>query len=432
MKKSELIAVMMVAGLAILGCERMRGGQMVEPIQPKELTAVAEQGEVKADTSKDENSSQPVEEGPEIRSAAETQGTAVAEPRTVVRPSEAIGAAVLVVNRDNITAEDVIRRIRPELESIAATYNENVYERRAEGLIGQATRDLVSETLLYRQVSERISEEQSPVIDKVVEKEVTRLANQEAGGSMVRLEVMLREQGSTLEILRDQLRKQIVTQQYLREAMKPKVAVTRKEMWTFYQEHMDEFCEPEQVHLLLIEVDAETFLPKDFTWQTASSDQKRSAQTQTDARIAEASAKLKAGEDFGEVAKTCSTGAAGRLGGKLGWISRGSYRLKELEDKAFGLEAGVVSEPMTLGAKTYLLKVSERKAGKTTSFCEAQAKVKGELEQQIYRRLVMEHLAKLWSKSQIGELEPFMQTVHSRLPAYEAMREKALGKTKEK
>jgi foldase protein PrsA len=419
------IAMFALAGIA--GCDFRRFHEMQQQddtIQPTEFQMPAE---TKSTTSQPTSAKV---ENEEIRSTVTTVPARKAERQIdeLSRPTGAVEAAVLIVNHDHISGDEVLRRIRPELESIAATYGKSVYLQRAQGAIGQATRDLVSETLLYQEISARIDEEQSPVIDKAVEKEVTRIANQEAGGSLVRLDKLLMDEGASLEILRGQLRRQMVTQQYLKERMKPKVVVTRNEMWEYYQEHQNEFSEPERVDLSLIEIDMETFLPDKVSWATADSDQKKSARARLDNQVREVMKKLQDGEKFDSVARLYSTGSTGKLGGRLGWISRGSYRLKSIEDRAFALKVGQISEPVMVETKVYILRVTDRKPAKHISFSDAQKEVKSTLEQQVYRRLVMDHLAILWKESQIGSLEPFMQAVYSRLPSYEVVREKALGK----
>ena len=123
-----------------------------------------------------------------------------------------MGSAILMVNRDAITAEEMLRRIRPQLEATALTYDEGVYKRRAEEILSNTIRDMISEQLLYQEIAARITEEQNPVVEKAVDKEVNNIATLEAGGSKILLEKMLAEHGSNMEELRKQMRKQIVTQ----------------------------------------------------------------------------------------------------------------------------------------------------------------------------------------------------------------------------
>jgi parvulin-like peptidyl-prolyl isomerase len=138
--------------------------------------------------------------------------------------------------------------------------------------------------------------------------------------------------------------------------------------------------------------------------------------------------RLKKGEDFSTVAKEVSTAASGKLGGNVGWISQGSYRIKALEEKAFTMKANDIAGPMEIDNKVFILKVTEVKQGKAIDFSSAQNQVKGKLEQEVYRKLVIAHLAELWRKSQIGPVDEFMEAVYSRLPDYETMRKKAMRK----
>ncbi|MFA5863124.1 MAG: peptidylprolyl isomerase [Phycisphaerae bacterium] len=342
----------------------------------------------------------------------------------VPRPAGSIGSAILMVNRDSLTADEVLRRVRPQLEATALTYSEDVYKRRAQELLSNNVRDMISETLLYQEISARITEDQNPVVEKAVDKEVLNLATLEAGGSKVLLEKMLAAHGSTMEDLRKQLRRQIVTQQYLRERMKPKVMVTRDNLWEYYQGHQDDFLEPASVHLLLIEIDAEKFLPKETPWSDADSMTQSNARSKAQSQLKSALAKLANGEDFATAAKEFSTATSGRVGGDMGWISKGSYRLKQLEDEAFNLNIGLVSRPITIENTIYLVKSIGFKPEKKITFTEAQDKIRGILEQDLYRRLVMEHLKTLWDKAQIGSVDYFLESVYARLPAYETLRVK--------
>jgi hypothetical protein len=421
-----VVAVLFIAGCKPLSQERefstTREPVTTRNVEAKEPetrpTLYEELQEPKAEP----GSSQPTEvDRPRIRKE-------ISDFKATTRPTGSIGAAILKVNRDNLSSQDILTRIRSELESTAMTFNEEVYYRRAEEMIMMATRDLISETLLYQEIAARIPEDQDPAIVKAVDKEVAKLANHEAGGSTVRLEKILAEQGSTLEALRMQLRKQLVTQQYLRERMKPKVVVTRDEMWSYYQKHIDEFHEPAKVHLSLIELDVERELDDGVTWSTANEEQKKQAWMKVRSRGLAVQERLKAGEDFSVVAKEVSTAASGKLGGTVGWISQGSYRLKALEEKAFSMKANAISEPIEIDSKLYILKVSEINEGKAIDFSTAQEQVKSKLEQELYRKLVIEHLSELWRKSQIDPVDEFMDAVYSRLPDYETIRNKALSR----
>ena len=83
-------------------------------------------------------------------------------------------------------------------------------------------------------------------------------------------------------------------------------------------------------------------------------------------KIDEVAAKLKAGEDFAKLADEYSEdpGNSPKKGGDLGWFSKGRM-VKEFEDVAFGLESGVVSEPVKTFYGYHLIMVD--KLGKDAS-----------------------------------------------------------------
>lgn len=71
--------------------------------------------------------------------------------------------------------------------------------------------------------------------------------------------------------------------------------------------------------------------------------------------------RLKAGEDFGAVAKETSVDSASRdRGGEVGWVPRGVLGLPELEEAIFSLEPGAFSQPSPVFDQYYIAKVAAR------------------------------------------------------------------------
>ncbi len=419
-----LVVILMSGMMAAGGCQKF---QAWREKKLAEVNAEQKKTATKPATFKD----------PTMEDQPETKGKTTSQPakkKLDLNPSEthpegSVGSAVLMVNRDYITADEVIRRIRPQLESTALTYDERVYQRRAEETLSNTVRDMISEQLLYQEIAARITEEQNPAVEKAVEKEVNNIATMDAGGSKILLEKLLAQHGSNMEELRKQLRKQIVTQQYLREKMKSKVIVTRDELWEYYQAHQEDFVEPASIHLLLIEVDPEKYLEEGMSWDHANGEEQKKASTRAQAQLKAAREKLSKGENFSKVAKEYSTGVSARTGGEMGWISKGSYRLKALEDAAFKMKVGSISGPIEIENKTFIVKAVDYKPGRSISFVEAQDRIKDQLEQEVYRRLIMEYLKKLWEKSQIGAVDRFLEAVYARLPEYSELRKaKKAGK----
>ena len=66
------------------------------------------------------------------------------------------------------------------------------------------------------------------------------------------------------------------------------------------------------------------------------------------------------GKDFGAVAKEKSQCPSGKNGGDLGWFRRGQM-VKHLEDAAFSLKPGEISQPVITEFGWHIIKLEEAK-----------------------------------------------------------------------
>ena len=97
-----------------------------------------------------------------------------------------------------------------------------------------------------------------------------------------------------------------------------------------------------------------------------------------DAKVAEVRNKagevlrrVKAGEDFGELAKQFGGDGTKDKGGDLGWFKRGAM-VKSFEDVAFSLQPGQVSDVVETEFGYHIIKVDERRTGKDEQGKEAE------------------------------------------------------------
>ncbi len=133
----------------------------------------------------------------------------------------------------------------------------------------------------------------------------------------------------------ENIRKNLMSNYAMKEIMKD-ITVSEEEVAKYFEEHKDEFREPEQVkasHILV-----------------ASEDQ-----------AIEILAMLEGGEKtFEEAAKEFSNCPSKEKGGELGFFARGQM-VKEFEEAAFALEAGNMSEPVKTEYGWHIIRVDEKK-----------------------------------------------------------------------
>jgi parvulin-like peptidyl-prolyl isomerase len=119
--------------------------------------------------------------------------------------------------------------------------------------------------------------------------------------------------------------------QALKESQKP---VSDEEAKKYFQEHEEEFIQPDRVRLSLIEVDLDK-----------------------EKEINAIQKELKAGRDFAQLAMAQSKHVSAKRGGDIGFVTQKQY--KGLTDVAFTMKPGEISKPFKAPTGWTIIKVTE-------------------------------------------------------------------------
>ncbi len=115
-------------------------------------------------------------------------------------------------------------------------------------------------------------------------------------------------------------------------------------------------------------------------------------------RALDAKARIDKGEDFQSVAKEVSEDPGSKeKGGDLGFFPRGQM-VPEFEEAAFSLGVGRVSGLVKSNFGYHIIRVEEKKEGKTKTLEEVKAKIKGKLTEERQEKGISELLADLRKK----------------------------------
>lgn len=168
--------------------------------------------------------------------------------------------------------------------------------------------------------------------------------------TMEDLEKAAKEQGISFEDFKANIRNQIITQQVMRDQVGRKIAPTPGEVQRYFEAHKQEYAQPESVKLgeILISTGAQGDDPQKLAEAKAKAD--------------DIEARLHAGGDFSQLARSFSEGTTAATGGDLGQYKKG--QLDPLfEQKTFGLKAGEVTEPIRTKQGYVILKVIQHVTG---------------------------------------------------------------------
>lgn len=178
--------------------------------------------------------------------------------------------------------------------------------------------------------------------------------------TMEDLEKAAKEQGISYEDFKANIRNGIITQEVMREQVGRRVQATPGEVERYYDQHKQEYSRQESVRLSEILVAA----------SGDDADKLAAAKAKAD----DIEAKLHAGGDFAQLARSFSDGQTAAEGGDLGQFQRGALA-KVLEDQTFVLKSGEYTEPIRTKQGYVILKAVQHVPGGVPAFKDVQDQV---------------------------------------------------------
>jgi peptidyl-prolyl cis-trans isomerase SurA len=270
-----------------------------------------------------------------------------------------IDRVAAIVNGEVVTLQELIARAGEELRTASSEP-----EDRREQAVGRALRRafevVIADRLLSSQAKELGFEATEAQIDQAVEE--VKKNNHFDDES---LKQALASQGMSMAEWRSQLRREFEAFNVLRYRVRSRVKISEEDLKNYYQAHRNEFAGEEQVHVRHI------FLPLP---ENASDAEVAKVRAQGEKVVQ----RLKTGEDFAKIARDVSKGPGADDGGDLGWLARGTIQ-KSLEDVAFALSDGQVSDLVRAGPGLHVFKVEARKTSGGKTFEEARQEIQDRL-----------------------------------------------------
>ncbi|MFQ5743050.1 MAG: peptidyl-prolyl cis-trans isomerase [Acidobacteriota bacterium] len=204
-----------------------------------------------------------------------------------------------------------------------------------------------------------------------IDRALSRLMQENNISSQGELEQALATDGISLPMLRDELRKNYLRQSLLYQEVYRQIFVSQSEMQEYYEAHLDQFREPEQV------------LFQQIIFLLEGKDE------ETVARTAEAAlAELRSGVSMSAVAPKYE-GAQLFGGDNVSWVSVEDLQ-SELADALRGLSPGTYSEPIKGKFGYHLIQLLDRREEKQHALEE----VASEIEQTVMAKKQSERLEK--------------------------------------
>jgi peptidyl-prolyl cis-trans isomerase SurA len=253
----------------------------------------------------------------------------------------------------------------------------------------QLLRDLIDRQLLLSKGKELDITGETELI-----KRLDDMRKQNNLPSMEALQKAAEDQGVSWEDFKQSIRNQIISQQVVRDEVGRHVNVTPSELQSYYDQHKQDYDQPEAVKL------NEILIP------TANPDDA----AQVDAAKKKADdvyATLKGGADFAATAKTASGGPTAAQGGELGEYKRGQLGSKQLEDPTFALKPNEFTEPIRTKQGYVILQVVQHSAGGVQSYKDVEPQLEDAVGMAKMGPAMREYLTKLREDAYINVASGF-------------------------
>jgi peptidyl-prolyl cis-trans isomerase SurA len=252
-----------------------------------------------------------------------------------------------------VTVEDIVARVNDQIIS-HSDYDRAMKEMDGEAKQHGATMQQMSEghkDLLRNLIDQQLwlSKGKELGVNGETEliKRLDEIRKQYSLETLEDLEKAAKEQGVSFEDFKANIRNQIITQEVMRDEVGRRVQFTQGEVERYYEAHKQDYARPESVKLNEILVS---------TGDAAGGQDDPAKLDAAKAKADDIEAKLHAGGDFTQLAKTFSDGTTASEGGDLGEYHRGALA-KVLEDKTFALQSGQYTEPVRTRQGYVILKV---------------------------------------------------------------------------
>jgi len=296
----------------------------------------------------------------------------------------AAGGKAAVVNGVVIQEEEVNRGLLYQQQRMLATTGQMIKPEMMPEARKMVLENLIDRELLYQQSRKKgIS-----IKDAEVNEQLDRLKKQYPNEQAFK--DSMAEDHLNEDTVKSRIKMNLAVQQFVEKEFEGKVQVTEAEAKAFYDGHPEYFTEPETIRAsgILIKVDVKS--------DAAKKEEARK-------KMEDIQKKVKKGEDFAILAKDFSQDASAAQGGDLGTIPRGRMP-KALDDAAFSLKPGEVSNVLETELGFHLIKVHEKKPEKVVPFKEVEDKIRQHLSNQKLKQMVDEHLNEVKKTAKIERI----------------------------
>lgn len=279
--------------------------------------------------------------------------------------AEVVDKIAIIVNNEIVTQGEIDRAMLPVYEQYKSIYSGDELFKKLEEARQRIVEQIIEDRLIFSEAKKMNIEVDEKAVDAKVKATKSHFENEE------QFEAALEQQGASLKSLRERYKEQIMIRKLMDQKIGSKIIISPVEIKTYYDNHKDEFVQPEQVKLRNILI--------------RPSEEKSPEEA---AELARAILqRIKEGSDFAGLAAKYSDGPQASEGGLMGYVKKGDL-LPEIEAAVFKLNQNETSDIIQTSLGYYIFFVEEKREKCLMELSE----VRQEVEEAIFREKVKDRI----------------------------------------
>jgi len=286
---------------------------------------------------------------------------------------------VAFVNNDIITSYELENR----MQKLVGTSLDQFKEKDPQGY-SDARRQILNMLIDEKIAQERIKELGINISAKEIDQAIERL-KEDNHWTHEDLLLRLKDQKLSLYEYKEAMKTELERVRLINHEVKSKIIVRDEDIGEYYKRHQDEFSSPSRVRLSAIFI-------------KAASDSGGGETKSARESAKEILSRLKAGEDFSELARAFSQGPGASNGGDLGFF-KVSQLDKELQEVVTEISEGGISEPIPRAGGLQIIKITQKEKGGTRNLQEVRDAIFNRLYKEEVNRRYVKWLGELRKKA---------------------------------
>jgi hypothetical protein len=348
--------------------------------------------------------------------ARSTESQPATQPVAASGPGP-VGTPVLFVNNEPVTVPEILEPILQNLKNDSTKLPPQAYYMAVRRNVREQIDLHVSTLLIHQEAKNNYPEKAMEEFDKEVDRRIKDVVNDRYQGIYARYEAQLKAMDMTMADVKGRIKRQLLVTQYMRDKFKPMLhEPPRRQLYTYYQDHLTDFTTPERAELFLIEVPVDALLGKPRNLSTAQDI--ADAHSKAVAQLKRAHEELESGVEFTAVARAYSKGIKASQGGAWGEIGPGTLqgRWAKAAEVLFTLAENQTSDVVETEDAAFIVHCGKRTPARQASFEEAQTKIIERMKEEQFNRLTQEYIQGLIAKATIRPVNEFNEAVMAAAP----------------